>query len=80
MKVSVPFFKKLSFTIMIIGDFPEATLEFLESKGHTVLLSHSKAEVQGVVMDADGQVTAHSDSRKSGRAIIVEETTEPPGK
>ena len=67
-------FKNLSRCTYHVAGFPESTLKYLEGKGHVIGNAALKAEVQGIVKDDKGLVTAHSDSRKSGRAIIVEET------
>ena len=51
--------------------FPKDILTYLEQKGHEIRPRLSSAVVQGVVVGEDGQVMAHADSRKKGKAVIV---------
>lgn len=52
------------------ADFPQGILDYLRGKGHEEKVSNSYAVVQGIVV-AKGHVTAHADSRKQGKAVIV---------
>ena len=55
--------------------FPAGVTEFLQHLGHNVSTlpkDDTLGVVQGVLVDASGTVTAHSDSRKQGRAVVVD--------
>ena len=55
--------------------FSEDILAFLDTRGHKEDHSNSSAVIQGVYINRNGAVTAHSDSRKQGLAVIVNPST-----
>ena len=55
-----------------IEGFPDDIIAYLESKGHNVTTGDMDyAVVQGVNVNELGVVSAHSDSRKHGRAVVL---------
>lgn len=58
----------------LIAGFPESISGFLVSRGHVINCDNpgSYAAVQSVSRSEEGTVTAHSDSRKQGRASVVD--------
>ena len=51
--------------------FPNDVIASLESKGHRVTKSSNHAVVQGIHVNEEGVVSAHSDSRKQGQAVVL---------
>ncbi len=59
------------YIFFLSANFPQDVLDYLRDKGHNERRSTSYAVVQGVRVDREGQLTAHADSRKQGKAVIV---------
>ena len=53
------------------GGYPSNITWFLHSLGHSIAVDSMFAVVQGVRRQSDGNVTAHSDSRKMGQPYIL---------
>ena len=54
-----------------LENFPDSIVQFLRTRGHKVVPDDDFAVVQGVMVADGGSVTAHSDSRKTGRATVI---------
>ena len=59
------------FSYFPAGGYPNNITWFLHSLGHSVTIDSMFAVVQGVRRECDGNVTAHSDSRKMGQPYIL---------
>jgi gamma-glutamyltranspeptidase/glutathione hydrolase/leukotriene-C4 hydrolase len=49
--------------------YPTGITSYLKSLGHTVVTRPLLCELQGIIRDSDGILTAHSDSRKGGNPL-----------
>lgn len=50
---------------------PNDIMAYLQGKGFTFTTVDVLAVVQGILRDSNGNVTAHSDSRKQGQATVL---------
>ena len=55
----------------LAGGFQNELKMFLQGKGFSFTTNESLAVVQGILRDSNGNVTAHSDSRKEGQATVL---------
>jgi gamma-glutamyltranspeptidase/glutathione hydrolase/leukotriene-C4 hydrolase len=57
--------------VFVEDNFSDDVITFLESRGHIVTHNPGYAVVQGVRVNKMGVVSAHSDSRKQGQAVVL---------